>query len=82
MLAKPKNAPLANRGRAVIRLHRPSTSSAWEKQQHRIIRETEQFLDYHLAHPEESVRIPAVKVGQATFQPWMTDWFWGKVLEL
>ena len=66
----------------MIRFRSRSLPLSWKKQRRRIIRETEQFLDHHLAHPEHSPRIPAVKVGQANFHPWMTDWFWGKVLDL
>ena len=65
----------------MIRLHRQSLADSWEIQRGRIIQETEQFLAHHLAHPEEVVRIPAVKASQANFKPWMTDWFWRKVLD-
>ena len=66
----------------MIRLGKKSILPSWELQQRRIIRETEQFLDFHLANPDQTVRIPATRVEKANFKPWMTNWFWGKILDL
>jgi hypothetical protein len=64
----------------VIRFRRPCLQDVWEEERRRIIRETEQFLEHHLAHPEHTVRIPAVRIGAASFPVWASHWFWDKVL--
>jgi hypothetical protein len=66
----------------MIRLYRRPAQTTWERQRRRLIQETEQFLEHRLANPEVGVRIPAMEVNRANFQPWMTKWFWGKVLDL
>jgi hypothetical protein len=46
----------------------------------RILTETERYLAHYLAHPEQIVRIPRIKVGEASFLPQFADQFWSEVL--
>ena len=45
-----------------------------------MIRETEQFIEFHLRHPEQIIEIPAKPVGQGGFPKQVSDWFWRMVL--
>jgi hypothetical protein len=46
----------------------------------RILRETEDYLNACLKHPERAVRIPTVVVGHGVFAPAFARSFWGQIL--
>jgi len=45
-----------------------------------MISQTQRFLDYGLAHPEEAVEIPAIPAGSGGFARSYADYFWHRVL--
>jgi len=45
-----------------------------------MLRETEAFIEWGLAHPEEIVEIPAKPIGQGGFPAEVGKWFWNVVL--
>lgn len=46
----------------------------------RMIRETERFLEECLRHPDRTLRIPAVPVGQGRFSQRFASAFWTQTL--
>ena len=53
---------------------------SWEEYRRRMLRETEAFIEWGLAHPEEIVEIPAKPIGQGGFPAEVGKWFWNVVL--
>jgi len=52
----------------------------WEQYRRRMLRETEEFIEYGLRHPEEIIPIPSRPISQGPFPTEMGRWFWGVVL--
>lgn len=46
----------------------------------RLLRETAEYLHYHLTHPELTVEIPTIEVGSGSFPAYMAEHFWRHVL--
>jgi len=62
-------------------LHLPQVRlESWAVLRHRMLRETEAFLEDALRHPERQVVIPAVPVGEASFPRGFAQLFWSHVL--
>ena len=59
------------------RRHRSET---WLLIRARMIRETQEYIEGGLRHPERWVRIPAVPVGKGSFARGFAQVFWSQVL--
>ncbi len=57
-----------------------ATNKAWEEYRREMIAETERFIEWGLAHPDEVIEIPAKRVTEGAFPPKMGEWFWTVVL--
>jgi hypothetical protein len=57
-----------------------NTPTSWEEHRRRMLRETEAFIEWGLAHPDEVIDIPAKPVGQGGFPPEVGKWFWNVIL--
>lgn len=57
-----------------------SHRESWDEYRRRMLRETERFIEYGLAHPEDIIEIPAKPVGTEGFPRQISDWFWQTVL--
>jgi hypothetical protein len=57
-----------------------SRFESWGAIRARMLRETEQFFEEALLHPEGQIRIPAIKVGSGSFSRTFADLFWAQVL--
>jgi hypothetical protein len=55
-------------------------NESWEQYRRRMLRETERFIEWGLAHPEEIIEIPAKPDGQGGFPAGVGEWFWNTVL--
>lgn len=64
-------------GRCGMRTVRRET---WHQYRRRIIRETERFVEWGLAHPDEVIPVPAKRAGTEEFPRDVARWFWGVVL--
>ncbi|MGQ9651453.1 MAG: hypothetical protein ACUVXJ_15200 [Phycisphaerae bacterium] len=53
---------------------------SWTVIRARMLRETEVFIEEGLRHPEQQIRIPALKVGSGTFSRRFAQVFWSQVL--
>ncbi|MFP4055032.1 MAG: hypothetical protein ACLFV7_14325 [Phycisphaerae bacterium] len=53
---------------------------SWEEYRRRMLRETEAFIEWGLAHPDAIVEIPAKPIGQGGFPAEVGRWFWNVVL--
>jgi hypothetical protein len=56
------------------------TPTSWEEHRRRMLRETEAFIEWGLAHPDEVIDIPAKPVGEGGFPAEVGKWFWNVVL--
>ncbi|MFP4140471.1 MAG: hypothetical protein ACOCZU_03380 [Planctomycetota bacterium] len=56
------------------------TPTSWEEHRRRMLRETEAFIEYGLAHPDEIIEIPAKPVGEGGFPADVGKWFWNVML--
>lgn len=57
-----------------------SLHESWEDYRRGMIRETERFIEWGLAHPEDVIEIPAKPVGKGGFPRNVGEWFWTTVL--
>jgi len=57
-----------------------SLEEAWQAYHREMIRETEQFIEWGLAHPDEVIEIPAKPAGEEGFPREVSDWFYSIVL--
>ncbi len=53
---------------------------SWTVIRARMLRETQQFLEHGLRHPERFRRIPVVEMGKGSFRRGFADAFWSQVL--
>lgn len=53
---------------------------SWDEYHREMIRETEQFIEFGLNHPDLIIEIPSKPVGQGGWPKQVADWFWGTVL--
>jgi len=59
------------------RRDRPET---WTLIRARMLRETQEYIEDGLRHPERRVRIPAIPVGKGRFARGFAQVFWSQVL--
>lgn len=52
----------------------------WEAMRRRLVRETEEYLEDGLRHPEKTIRIPAHRAGRGFFPLTFAVAFWRRVL--
>jgi hypothetical protein len=52
----------------------------WDQHRREMLRETELFIEYGLAHPDEAMGIPAKRVGERAVPQAVSDWFWSSAL--
>lgn len=57
-----------------------SLNSDWEAYRRAMLRETERFIEWGLAHPDDVIEIPAKPVGTGGFPREVGQWFWTTVL--
>jgi hypothetical protein len=65
----------------IRRLWRTLREEPWELIRRRMIRETTEFIETALQHPELAVRIPMIRAGSGKFPPSMSEAFWEPILQ-
>jgi hypothetical protein len=53
---------------------------SWEEYRRKMLQETERFIEWGLAHPDEVIEIPTKPGNQGGFPKSVAQWFWGVVL--
>lgn len=59
---------------------RQNQLETWAIIQARMVRETQEFIENGLRHPEQRIRIPAIPVGQGRFARGFAQVFWSQML--
>jgi hypothetical protein len=59
---------------------RAASGETWQQYRRRIIRETERFIEWGLAHPDEVIEIPMKPASEGGFPRKVGEWFWTTVL--
>ncbi len=57
-----------------------ASHEGWQQYRRRMLRETERFIEWGLAHPDEVVPIPTKRVEDGGFPAQVGAWFWDLVL--
>jgi len=55
-------------------------NETWPEYRRRLIRETELFIEWGLAHPDEVMGIPVKRAGGGGFPRAVGQWFWDVAL--
>jgi hypothetical protein len=59
-----------------------ATDESWQAYHRRMLRETERFIEWGLAHPNEAIPIPVKPAEEGGFPAQVGLWFWNTVLSL
>lgn len=65
----------------IRRIWKTIREETWDMIRRRMLRETSQFIEDALEHPELAVRIPMIRAGSGRFPPSMSNAFWDPVLQ-